>query len=91
MADTKTPNTPARTRADEAERLAAMGLGEIAYIRTVQAKDVAENVPQAREMAPDTTLFALYGAAGEPIMLTITRELAMMEAGEHDLTTVSVH
>ncbi len=91
MVETKTPTRDRREMAENPHGLASLGVGEIAYIRTVQAKDVAEEVPQAREMAPETTLFALYGASGEPIMLATTRELAVMQADEHELTTLSVH
>ena len=71
--------------------LAGLGEGTVAYIRPVKAGDIADAVPQARELPPATMLYALYGAAGEPILLTTTRELAVAGAQEHELTPVSLH
>ncbi|MCC0017110.1 MAG: DUF1150 domain-containing protein [Rhodobiaceae bacterium] len=75
----------------DATYLAQLGEGTIAYIRPVLAGEIAESVPQARELPPGTRLYALHGAAGAPIMLTSTREMALAQAHEQHLTTVSVH
>lgn len=71
--------------------LAGIGAGELAYIRPVLAGEIADTVPQAKELPPGMQLFALHGAAGDPILLTTTRELAVAGAQEHELTPVSVH
>lgn len=57
--------------------LAGIGAGELAYIRPVLAGEIADTVPQAKELPPGMQLFALHGAAGDPILLTTTRELAV--------------
>ena len=91
MTSDKTTAAIDRPEHTDTDFLAALGAGTIAYIRPVKAGDIAETVPQARELPPATMLYALYGAAGEPILLTTTRELAVAGAQEHELTPVSLH
>ena len=73
------------------EQFAALGGGEIAYLRPVRSEDVHTLFPQAPEMAPGVDLWALLSAAGQPIMLTDSRAAAIAGAQENDLETVSVH
>ena len=47
--------------------------------------------PQAPEMRPGLTLFALLGADGSPIMLTDSKDAAITNAWENELETVSLH
>lgn len=82
---------PALPEEIDAGYLAGLGAGTIAYIRPVRAGDLVDSVPQARALPPATQLFALHGASGDPIVLTNTREMALAQAHEHDLTAVSVH
>lgn len=71
--------------------LARLGEGEIAYVRALRSEDVPALFPQAPQLAPGLKLFALLGADGTPILLTDSREAALMNARENDLVTVSVH
>jgi len=73
------------------EALALLGGGKIAYVRTVRSEDVPILFPQAPEIAPGLTLFALHAADGTPIMLTDSREAAVANAWSQELETVSVH
>ena len=73
------------------EALAHLGDGEIAYVKSIRSEDVATLFPQAPQIAPGVTLFALHAADGTPIMLTDTREAAVANAWSHELETVSVH
>lgn len=73
------------------EALAALGGGELAYVRTIRSEDVQRLFPQAPEIAPGLTLFTLHAADGTPIMLTDSREAALANASEHELITVSLH
>ncbi|WP_341988296.1 DUF1150 domain-containing protein [Azorhizobium sp. AG788] len=73
------------------EGLAALGGGELAYVRTIRSEDVQRLFPQAPEIAPGLTLFTLHAADGTPIMLTDSREAALANASEHELITVSLH
>ncbi len=73
------------------EALAQLGDGKIAYVRSVRSEDVPILFPQAPEIAPGLTLFALHAADGTPIMLTDSREAAIANAWSQELEAVSVH
>lgn len=73
------------------DAFAALGGGEIAYLRPVRSEEVKALFPQAPELAPGLNLWALLSAAGQPIMLTDSRAAAIASAHENDLQTVSVH
>ena len=73
------------------EQFAALGGGEIAYLRPVRSEEVHALFPQAPELAPGVDLWALLSAAGQPIMLTDSKAAAIAGARENDLETVSVH
>ena len=71
--------------------LACLGLGEMAYVKPMEADEVARLFPQAPKLQPGMQLFALVSASGEPILLTDNRDPAVANAWAHDLTTVSLH
>ena len=71
--------------------LASLGLGEMAYVKPMEADEVARLFPQAPKLQPGMQLFALLSASGEPILLTDNRDAAVANAWAHDLTTVSLH
>jgi len=73
------------------DAFAALGGGEIAYLRPVRSEEVKELFPQAPELAPGLSLWALLSAAGQPMMLTDSKAAAIASAHENDLETVSVH
>ncbi|MFA6265475.1 MAG: DUF1150 domain-containing protein [Pseudolabrys sp.] len=73
------------------DALAHLGDGRIAYVKPIRSEDIASMFPQAPQMAPGLTLFALHGADGTPIMLTDTRESALASAWSNELEAVSVH
>jgi len=79
------------TRNVSAEALATLGEGHIAYVKAIRSEDVADLFPQAPEIAPGLTLFALHAADGTPIMLTDSREAAVANAWSNELQAVSVH
>lgn len=68
-----------------------LGDGKVAYIRRITSDDVRALFPEAPHLAPGLKLWALLSADGTPIMLTDSREAAMANAMEAELTTVSVH
>jgi len=74
-----------------AVELAALGEGQMAYVKPLRSDDVARLFPQAPKIEPGLQLFALLSASGEPIVLTDTRDAAVANAWAHDLETVSVH
>jgi len=73
------------------EALASLGGGHIAYVKEIKSEDVHGLFPQAPELAPGTTLFALHAADGTPMMLTDSREAAIASAWNNELQAVSVH
>ena len=84
--ETTTPN-PIITQ----DALAHLGDGRLAYVKAIRSEDVAGMFPQAPQIAPGVTLFALHAADGTPIMLTDTRESAIASAWSNELEAVSVH
>ncbi len=73
------------------EVLADLGIGTMAYIRKLQAKDMESLFPEVPPIQDSTTLWALLNADGTPILLADSREAALANAFEHDLEMVSVH
>ena len=70
---------------------AALGEGEVAYVRAMQSDEVQRLFPQAPAMAPGLQLFALLSASGEPILLADSRDAAVANAWAHDLQPVALH
>jgi hypothetical protein len=73
------------------EQFAHLGDGAIAYVRSMSSEDVARLFPQAPEMEPGQTIFALLSADGTPIVLADSREGALANAWQNQLQTVSLH
>jgi hypothetical protein len=71
--------------------LAALGEGQVAYVKPMQSDEVRQLFPQAPAMQPGLRLFALLSASGTPILLTDSRDAALANAWAHDLQPVSVH
>jgi hypothetical protein len=71
--------------------LAAMGEGQVAYVKAIRSDDVSKLFPQVPDLEPGMDLFALLSANGTPIMLTDSKDLALANAWENNLATVSVH
>ena len=71
--------------------LAALGEGQVAYVKPMQSDEVQRLFPQAPAMAPGLKLFALLSASGEPILLTDSRDAAVANAWANDLETVGLH
>lgn len=73
------------------EAFAVLGGGQVAYVREIKPEEVKSLFPQAPQIAPGMKLFSLHAADGTPIIVTDSREAAVMNAREHELDTVSVH
>jgi hypothetical protein len=70
---------------------AALGEGEVAYVKPMQSDEVQRLFPQAPAIAPGLQLFALLSASGTPILVTDSRDAALANAWAHDLETVALH
>jgi hypothetical protein len=73
------------------QAFAALGEGELAYVKPMRSDDVRRLFPQAPELEPGLELFALLSASGAPILLTDSRDTALANAWAHDLQTVSLN
>jgi hypothetical protein len=73
------------------EALAAMGEGEVAYMRAFRAAELRHIFPQAAELHPSVQLYALFGADGTPLMLADTRDAIISGAWQNDLAMAKVH
>lgn len=73
------------------ESLAALGEGQVAYVRTLSSEDVSNLFPNVPRLAPGHKLYALLSANGTPIMLSDSPQAVLANAIEHNLATVSVH
>ncbi len=73
------------------EELAGLGSGDVAYIRQMSPSDVASLIPDAPELDPGMTLWALIAADGTPIVVTDSHDAALANAWEADLRTLSLH
>ena len=70
---------------------AALGEGQVAYVKPMQSDEVQRLFPQAPAIAPGLQLFALLSASGTPILVTDSRDAALANAWAHDLQTVALH
>ena len=71
--------------------LAHLGEGSVAYVRKVSSDDLRGRFPGLSEITPGLELWALFGANGEPILLSDARDRALASAMENDLVTVALH
>lgn len=69
---------------------AALGLGEVAYLKKMRSDDLKERFPDLPPMEAGLDLWALFGAGGEPIVFTDVRANALASAYEYELQTVSL-
>lgn len=88
---TETERPTGKPLAITLETLAALGSGQVAYVRSFQSEEVKALFPQAPNLAPGHKLWALLSADGTPIVLADTPQAVLANAFENNLVTVSVH
>jgi hypothetical protein len=71
--------------------LAHLGEGTVAYLREMGGDELNGKFPGLPHIEPDTKLWALFAANGQPILLSDERERAIAGAVANDLTPVSIH
>ena len=71
--------------------LAKLGGGLWAYIREIEGTEAARLIGSQARVAPNSRLFCLYDAEGNPVSISGTREDAIGSAFEHELMPMSVH
>ena len=65
--------------------------GRVAYVKPMSSEEISALYPQAPDLEPGITLFALLGADGQPILLADSREAANANAMSQEIETVSIH
>jgi len=73
------------------DAFAGLGEGKLAYVREIKSEDLSDLFPDAPPVMPGLKLWALSHANGRPILISDSREMAIANAAEHDLTMVSLH
>jgi hypothetical protein len=73
------------------KNLAALGEGEVVYVKPLLSDQVQAIFPGAPAMQSGLRLFALLSASGSPIMLTDSHDAAVANAIANDLRPVSLH
>lgn len=90
-AKTMAPPTITAERERTAEALAAMGHGEIAYVKTFRAGEMKHMFPQIAELHNAVQLFALFSHDGTPLMIADSRNAVINSAWGHELGIAVVH
>ncbi|MDH3740969.1 MAG: DUF1150 domain-containing protein [Hyphomicrobiales bacterium] len=73
------------------EELAALGRGEVAYVRAIDVDQVKDMIGQEADVPAEAEFYCLYLADGTPVSISGSREAAVASAEQHDLMTISVH
>lgn len=81
------PAGPARTP----EALAAMGGGQVGYVRAFRAAELRHLFPQTTSLHPSVQLYALFAADGSPLVIADSRDLAVTAAWQNDLDMATLH
>ena len=73
------------------EQLAALGNGEVAYVRSIDAEKVKVMLGPTATVPAEAEFYCLYLADGTPVSISGSRTAALASAREHDLTPMAVH
>ena len=84
-------NTIPTTTTLSPQELAGLGEGRIAYVKPMLSDEISRAFPQAPQIQPGLHLYGLFGADGSPILITDSREAALVNARDSDLVMVSLH
>ena len=71
--------------------LAALGEGDLGYIREIEVQEAQRLLGSQASVSPDSKLYCLYNADGTPVSISGSREAALGSAVEHELMAMSVH
>lgn len=83
-------NNHDRTLVSKAD-LAHLGEGTVAYMREMDTTDLKGKFPGLPDMEPGLKLWALFGANGQPILLSDERDRVIAGAMENRLVPVALH
>lgn len=72
------------------EVLARLGEGHLAYIRRMTSDELVRTFPQGPALPPGLTLWALFGAGGQPILVADDPRSVLASAQDQDLIAVTL-
>ncbi len=73
------------------QELAHLGEGLIAYVRQITSDDLKSRFPGLPDLQPGLDLWAVFGASGQPMMVSDERAIAINAAVDRDLQPVGIH
>lgn len=85
------PESPAEIERRRIAEFAAMGGGQLAYVRKFRASELHHLFPQSSQLHPSVQLFALFGADGTPLMLADSHAAVVSGAWQNNLETILTH
>jgi hypothetical protein len=68
--------------------LAALGKGEVGYIRKMKSDDLTRRFPALSQIAPGLDVWALFAANGEPIILADRQSAVLEGASDNEIMPV---
>jgi len=74
-----------------AQEFAALGDGHLAYVRKITGEQATELMGPIPDLPLNISLYALYSADGSCMSISDSRDVALAEAWEHNLSPVSIH
>ncbi|HXF55243.1 MAG TPA: DUF1150 domain-containing protein [Hyphomicrobiaceae bacterium] len=87
----KSPPTGKTRHVMSQRELAALGGGQVAYIKALSSDEAIRMFPAIRGLPKGINLYALQAADGTPIALTDTLQAAIGHAMGDELEIASVH
>ncbi len=75
----------------EDNEFANLGLEQVGYIRRISGREIADRFPGNAELPQAIQLWALFGADGQPIVVSDHIDGAQSSAFDQDLEMVSLH
>ncbi len=67
---------------------AALGKGEVGYIRKMKSDELSRRFPALSQIAPGLDIWALFAANGEPIILSDRQSAVLEGASENEIMPV---
>ena len=68
--------------------LSELGTGTLAYMRPITSAEIREAFPEMRDIADNTTYWALFAADGTPLVLSSEREEITSSAFHNNLRAI---
>lgn len=70
---------------------AALGKGEVGYIRLMKSDDLTRRFPALAQIAPGLDVWALFAANGDPIVLSDRHSAVLEGASDNEIVPVRLN